>query len=232
MSEVQILKQWQVKDLKVTKEGESIFVSSDSLELRKEYTDELVLKEFGLKEAYEFLEIEQTEEEKASRYFWHVGNKFARGFGRPKKYTDPYELEYDIINYFEYCQGEYEDREVFTTETKTTGKGDNSVTITTESTTVRREAIREREEPSITGLCLHLNFSSRDTLYNYMKDEEGGFSDSIKRGLLHVENNYEKGLWTDKPAGVIFALKNMGWKDKSEVENTVVVEQPYFLDNL
>ncbi len=33
-----------------------------------------------------------------------------------------------------------------------------------------------------------------------------------------IENQYERKLDRDKPAGAIFALKNMGWSDRREVE--------------
>ena len=35
-----------------------------------------------------------------------------------------------------------------------------------------------------------------------------------------VECEYEKRLAGQSPTGAIFALKNMGWKDKSEVEQS------------
>lgn len=67
------------------------------------------------------------------------------------------------------------------------------------------------EKTTITGLCLYLGFASRSTLDDYVKKDEE-FSYIAKRAKLAVENGYEKS------GGVIdiFALKNMGWKDKSE----------------
>ncbi len=44
------------------------------------------------------------------------------------------------------------------------------------------------------------------------------FSDSEKRAKLLIENQYERKLDRAKPAGAIFALKNMGWSDRQEVE--------------
>ena len=79
-------------------------------------------------------------------------------------------------------------------------------------------AIKDGEKPTVTGLCLALGFDSKDTLYAY-RDKEG-FSYSIKKALLIVENGYEKALRENQPTGSIFALKNMGWKDKTEVDNT------------
>ena len=77
------------------------------------------------------------------------------------------------------------------------------------------EAKENGEKATITGLALYLGFSSRGTLNEYAKKDV--FSDVIKRAMLAVENSYE----TNGTAFDIFALKNMGWKDKTEVEQTV-----------
>lgn len=64
---------------------------------------------------------------------------------------------------------------------------------------------------TITGLALFLGFESRSSLDDYCKRTEE-FSFIIKRAKLTVENSYEiSGQMFD-----IFALKNMGWKDKTE----------------
>ena len=76
------------------------------------------------------------------------------------------------------------------------------------------QAIANGEKPTITGLCLALNFESKDTLYAYR--DKPDFSYPIKRALLIVENGYEKALRDNNATGSIFALKNMGWKDKME----------------
>ncbi len=44
------------------------------------------------------------------------------------------------------------------------------------------------------------------------------FRDSVKRAKLLIENQQERKLDRDKPAGAIFALKNMSWSDRREVE--------------
>lgn len=74
--------------------------------------------------------------------------------------------------------------------------------------------VRDKEKVTITGLCLFLGFASRSSLDDYEKRNDG-FSYIVKRCRLAVENSYEKGGQTID----IFALKNMGWKDKSEVDN-------------
>lgn len=71
-------------------------------------------------------------------------------------------------------------------------------------------------KPTITGACLFLGFCDKSTLYDYRDREE--FSHSIKRLLLYVEHGYELALHGNSVTGSIFALKNMGWKDKTESE--------------
>lgn len=70
--------------------------------------------------------------------------------------------------------------------------------------------------PTITGLTYFLGFADKTTLYDYRDRPE--FSHPIKRAILRVEMGYEAGLTEQSVAGRIFALKNMGWKDKTEHE--------------
>lgn len=72
--------------------------------------------------------------------------------------------------------------------------------------------------PTVTGLALHLGFADKSTLHDYKNREE--FSHVIKRALLFVEHKYELLLETKSVTGGIFVLKNMGWVDKSVVEQT------------
>lgn len=74
---------------------------------------------------------------------------------------------------------------------------------------------------TISGLALYLGFESRQSFYDYEKKPD--FSYTIKRARLKIEDNYEKRLDSKNPTGAIFALKNMGWKDKHEVEQSGVV---------
>lgn len=80
--------------------------------------------------------------------------------------------------------------------------------------------MKEEESPiTISGLALYLGFESRQSFYDYEKN--GDFSYIIKRARLRVESEYEKKLSGNSVTGSIFALKNMGWKDKSEQEISV-----------
>lgn len=72
------------------------------------------------------------------------------------------------------------------------------------------------EKLMISGLAYFLGFADKTTLYDYRDRED--FSHPIKRAILRIEMNYEGGLTEQSVAGRIFALKNMGWKDKNETE--------------
>lgn len=78
----------------------------------------------------------------------------------------------------------------------------------------------EVEVPTITGLCYHIGFESRQSFYDYEKRPE--FSYTVKRARLFIEMEYEEQLTQGNTVGAIFALKNMGWKDKTEQDLTVV----------
>ena len=71
---------------------------------------------------------------------------------------------------------------------------------------------------TVSGLAYYLGFDSRFSMYDYKEKPE--FTHIIKRASLFIESNYEKKLSTTAPTGSIFALKNMGWKDKHEQEIT------------
>ncbi len=72
--------------------------------------------------------------------------------------------------------------------------------------------------PTVTGLALHIGFSSKSTLYQYSKKER--FSYPIKKGLTRIEMYHEeKVAYGDKCTGNIFVLKNFGWKDKQTLSN-------------
>jgi hypothetical protein len=74
--------------------------------------------------------------------------------------------------------------------------------------------IKEKEKATVTGLALFLGFESRQSIADYGKKKE--FAYVIKKALLAVENSYE----LSGTAFDIFALKNMGWSDKTEVDHT------------
>lgn len=72
--------------------------------------------------------------------------------------------------------------------------------------------------PTVTGLALFLGFAQRKSLLDYKNKEE--FCNTIKRAISCVELAYEQRLSANNPAGAIFALKNLGWVDKQEIDQT------------
>jgi hypothetical protein len=81
----------------------------------------------------------------------------------------------------------------------------------------------EKDKPTITGLALFLGFESRQSFYDY--ENNGEFSYTIKKARLKIESVYEQNLHSGNPSGSIFALKNFGWTDKSEVDHNVNIPQ-------
>jgi hypothetical protein len=119
--------------------------------------------------------------------------------GRPPLFNSPEELQEAIEGYF---NPEIEE----VTLKERTFKGEDNRVVT-----VKREP---RKNVTITGLAYHLGFESRQSFYDYEEREE--YSYIIKRARLLVEMSYEERLSGQACTGAIFALKNMGWKDKTE----------------
>lgn len=68
---------------------------------------------------------------------------------------------------------------------------------------------------TLSGLAVFLDID-RQTLYNYAERDE--YFDIIKKARDRVESIYEeRAIYENNPTGVIFALKNMGWKDRTDV---------------
>ena len=81
---------------------------------------------------------------------------------------------------------------------------------------------KEEQEkmPTKTGLAYELGFESRQSIYDYANRGDE-FSYTIKRALLYMESIVEERLYGPNSTGAIFWLKNVGWKDKQEVESTI-----------
>lgn len=73
------------------------------------------------------------------------------------------------------------------------------------------------EVPTISGLAYFLGFESRQSFYDYEKRKR--FSYTVKRARLFIEQEYEEQLQHGNTTGAIFALKNMGWIDRTEIKN-------------
>lgn len=127
-----------------------------------------------------------------------------QGGGKPPIFKTEQELIDKINEYFKYIQGEFEE----VTEYDSDGKP-----------YVLTKYTRHAEPCTITGLCLFLGFDSRQSFYDYGKSNK--FSYIIKKARMLVENAYEKSAITAKvPTFHIFALKNMGWSDRQEIDHT------------
>ena len=123
--------------------------------------------------------------------------------GRPPKYTDANELAAKIDEYFDYILGE-----------KTTTEVQDQKTGEFEEVEIW---LGYPERINITGLALFLGFADKSTLYEYKKKPKF-FAYSVKRGISKIEQQYESNLYERNSTGAIFALKNFGWRDKTEVD--------------
>lgn len=81
-----------------------------------------------------------------------------------------------------------------------------------------------QKHPTMSGLAEALDIS-RSTLYNYAERDE--FLDTIKKARQKIELIYEELLIyrESTPTGVIFALKNLGWKDVQAIDHTTLGEK-------
>ena len=79
---------------------------------------------------------------------------------------------------------------------------------------------KDDKQPTISGLAYHLGFESRQSIYDYI-DRKDDFSYVIKRATLFLEDMIEQKLFSNNATGAIFWLKNRGWRDKHEVEQTI-----------
>ena len=72
---------------------------------------------------------------------------------------------------------------------------------------------------TITGLALHLGFTSRQDLINY-QGYSPEYYDALKGAKSKVEQYYEEHIIGQNAAGPIFALKNFNWSDKQQIEHS------------
>ena len=147
-----------------------------------------------------------------------IGNKYGLGnhtAGRPPKYDNPEALEAKVMEYFTYCEGEFHmEKRTVKRKRKDPETGKNKMVDVEEEIKIWD---RPDERPTWTRLALFLGFESRQSLNDYAKRE--AFSYPIKRALLIIESLYEDGLYNTSVAGVIFALKNLGWVDQQDINH-------------
>lgn len=84
-----------------------------------------------------------------------------------------------------------------------------------------QECVDNKKNPAITHLALYMGFESRQSFYDYENRPE--FSYSAKRARLCIEAHYESMLNGYTYQGAKFALSQMGWTEKSEVDNKVSI---------
>ena len=117
------------------------------------------------------------------------------------KFTTANELDALIAQYFEHIKGvsHQEERPGKTVRSKPV-----SVTVWD----------REPEPATVAGLALYLGFSSRQALE--ICEAKGKYASVLKRARLRIEELYEKKLHTQYTSGAIFALKSMGWNERTD----------------
>lgn len=71
--------------------------------------------------------------------------------------------------------------------------------------------------PTIAGLAYYLGID-RQTLYNYKEKDE--FFGTIKKFVNWIIATYEEHAVEKGNAGIIFLMKNYGYTDKQQIENT------------
>jgi len=91
-----------------------------------------------------------------------------------------------------------------------------------------KEIKEKKQPPTVSGLAYYLGFVSRQSIYDYAnREKEATSSYVIKRAVLFIEVHYETML--NKPsgniAGIIFWLKNHGWRDVIENGTDVLLDE-------
>lgn len=128
--------------------------------------------------------------------------KILSNMGRPRIWDNPEEMNEAIAEYFESCLPQ---------------PLINKKTDEPYLDKYGKVIMVDGDKLTITGLALALGFNSRQSIYDAIKRNDE-FSYIIKNALTIVENGYEKLVQGNSPTGAIFVLKNMKWKDKTEVE--------------
>lgn len=140
----------------------------------------------------------------------------AHAGGRPLLFNSVKELQTKIDEYFESCW-DYK-RDMFggrIVDKTPIGKNEDGSTKWSSG-----EFVKEQVKPyTVSGLAVYLG-TSRETLMNYSKRAK--YFDTIKNAKDKIYAFTEESLFTSKPTGAIFSLKNnYGWVDKQQVEADV-----------
>lgn len=137
---------------------------------------------------------------------------------KKRLFASPKALDALIAQYFEYIEGEYQ---LVQQEAKSTG---GKIKKTEE-----KVWLREPEPPTLTGLALYLGFNSKQEFEAC--ETKARYGAPLKRARLRIESIYEKKLHFHSSSGAVFALKSMGWNERTddkvtgdETDNTLKVE--------
>ena len=79
----------------------------------------------------------------------------------------------------------------------------------------------DKRYPTVTGLIIFLKLS-KATFYVYK--ERVGYKEILARASMMVENGYEMELRSRNVTGSIFALKQFGWTDRQDINQSIVVQ--------
>jgi hypothetical protein len=120
----------------------------------------------------------------------------------PPCFTDQHDLALSIDAYFNFIEGEYHLEIKPGKETKE------------HAAPTQKVWDRDPEPATFTALALFLGFNSIRAFDEYMAN--GDFAEVLKWAHLRIEASYEKKLHAQSAAGAIFALKNLGWNERSE----------------
>lgn len=77
---------------------------------------------------------------------------------------------------------------------------------------------KQAEPVTVAGLALYLGFTSKEQFDDY--ETLGKYRTIIKRARFRVMAYYESRLHYPAPTGAMFALKSMGWGDKTKANKT------------
>ena len=78
------------------------------------------------------------------------------------------------------------------------------------------------EKQTITGLAIHLD-TDRITLCQYEGRDQ--FANTVKKAKQRIEHAYELHGMEHRSSFDIFRMKNKGWQDKTEVDQTVKYDE-------
>jgi len=144
--------------------------------------------------------------------------KDKKSVGKKAKYGTPQEMQKKIDEYFQ----KFEEREPLTDR-------NGRVLLDKEGNIVYTQGI-----PTSSGLALHLGFTSRCSLFDYI--QKPTFADVIKHARLRLQNFWEPLLATKYYQGAKYFCSNMsdGWQEpealaKQQLQQAPVIAQVVFI---